>query len=331
MASLFGCEVFSRYLPLATCRFFPFVFARFCLILFREIHVHSCQDQKTPVSRCIVTRANPFLGKLDANASFLDNVSMILTIDVGNTNIVFGLFQDDALLYHWRMASRLDATADELGVFLHAAARHAGLSLPDGLNGVIIGSVAPPLTGALVRMSRAWLGLEPVIMQVGLLADMPVRVKEPDRVGVDRLLNAYAARARFDAPVISLDFGTATKFDVVGSEGDFLGGAIAPGFRTASDALVSHTALLPRIDLTAPPAPIGDDTVSAMQSGIVLGYVSLVEGMLARIRSVLAPHQPPVIATGGLADAILPHTRAIDYHDPHLTLHGLRLVYERHG
>ncbi|HEY79645.1 MAG TPA: type III pantothenate kinase [Caldilineae bacterium] len=252
---------------------------------------------------------------------------MLLAIDVGNTNIVFGLFQQDALAHHWRMASRLDATADELGVFLTSAARRAGVTLPRDLEGVIIGSVAPPLTAALVRMSRAWLGLEPRIMHVSLLADMPVRVKEPERVGADRLLNAYAARAAFGAPVIALDFGTATKFDVVGPEGDFLGGAIAPGFRTASDALVSKTALLPRIDLAAPPAAIGDDTITAMQSGIVLGYVSLVEGLLKRIQAALAPYKPLVVATGGLADAILPHTHAIDRHDPHLTLHGLRLVF----
>ncbi len=254
---------------------------------------------------------------------------MLLTIDVGNTNIVFGLFAGERLLHHWRMASRPDATADELGVFLAAAARHAGLALPDGLMGVIIGSVAPPLTAALARMSRQWLSLEPMIMHVGLDLGMAVRVKEPARVGADRLLNAIAARQRFGAPVITLDLGTATKFDVVGPDGAFIGGAIAPGFRTAADALVSRTALLPRIDLAAPPAPIGDDTISAMQSGILLGYVSLIEGLLARIKAELAPHQPPVIATGGLAGVIIPHTDVIDEHDPHLTLRGLRLVYER--
>ncbi len=275
--------------------------------------------------------AKHFLAKFDVNTFFLENDAMILTIDVGNTNIVFGLFQGDTLVHHWRMASRMDATADELGVFLHTAAQQKGLNLGDGLDAVVIGSVAPPLTESLVRMSRVWLGLEPLIVHVELFADMPVRVREPARVGADRLLNAYAARARFGSPVISLDFGTATKFDVIGPDGDFLGGAIAPGFRTASDALVNKAALLPRIDLTAPPTPIGDDTVRAMQSGIVLGYVSLVEGLLSRIRTALAPHQPLVIATGGLADVLLPHTKVIDYHDPHLTLRGLRLLYQRHG
>lgn len=253
---------------------------------------------------------------------------MLLTIDVGNTNMVFGLFQGAQLLHHWRMASRLDSTADELGVFLDIAARRAGLTLSRGLEGVIIGSVAPPLTESLIRMSRSWLHVEPWIMHVDLIPDMPVRVKQPHRVGADRLLNAYAARARFGAPVIALDFGTATKFDVVGPDGAFLGGAIAPGFRTAADALVRRTALLPRVDLTAPPAAIGDDTVPAMQSGIVLGYVSLVEGLLARIKAALGHHPVPVVATGGLADAILPHTQAIDHHVPHLTLEGLRLIYE---
>ncbi len=254
---------------------------------------------------------------------------MLLTIDVGNTNTVFGLFQDETLLHHWRMAARADATADELGVFLEAAARHAGVILSGSLQGVIIGSVAPPLTAALARMSRGWLDVDPLIMHAGLDLGMAVRVKEPARVGADRLLNAIAARQRFGFPVITLDLGTATKFDVVGADGAFIGGAIAPGFRTSADALVSRTALLPRVDLTAPPAPIGDDTISAMQSGILLGYVSLIEGMLARIKAELAPHQPPVIATGGLAGVIAPHTDVIDDYDPHLTLRGLRWVYER--
>jgi len=256
---------------------------------------------------------------------------MLLTIDVGNTNIVFGLFNGDSLLHHWRTASRPDATADELGVFLAAAARHAGVILPEALDGVIIGSVSPPLTAAMVRMSCNWLAVDPLIMHVGLKLGMEVRVKEPGRVGADRLLNAIAARQRFGAPVISLDLGTATKFDVVGPDGAFIGGAIAPGFRTSADALVSKTALLPRIDLAAPPAPIGDDTISAMQSGILLGYVSLIEGLLARIKTSLLPHHPLVIATGGLAGVILPHTNAIDEHDPHLTLRGLRLVYEKNN
>ncbi len=256
---------------------------------------------------------------------------MLLTIDVGNTNIVFGLFQEETLRFHWRMASRSECTADELGAFLVTVARRAGVALPEQLHGVIIGSVVPPLTEALILMSRTWFQLDPVVMHVDLLTQMPVRVKEPSRVGADRLLNALAARTRYGAPIIALDFGTATKFDVVGPDGAFLGGAIAPGFRTASDALASRTALLPRIDLTAPPAPIGDDTISAMQAGIVLGYISLVEGLLTRIREALAPHNPMVVATGGLAEIILPHTTAIDFHDPYLTLRGLQLVFTQHA
>ncbi len=256
---------------------------------------------------------------------------MLLTIDVGNTNIVFGLFQENALRFHWRMASRPECTADELGAFLMTVAGRAGVILPDQLHGVMIGSVVPPLTEALIAMSRTWFHIEPVVMHVGLLKQMPVRVKEPTRVGVDRLLNALAARTNYGAPIIALDFGTATKFDVVGPDGAFLGGAIAPGFRTASDALASRTALLPRIDLMAPPAPIGDDTVSAMQAGIVLGYISLVEGLLTRIRNALSPHTPTVVATGGLAEILVPHTQSIDFHDPHLTLRGLQLVFCQHS
>jgi type III pantothenate kinase len=158
---------------------------------------------------------------------------------------------------------------------------------------------------------------------------MTVLVTEPTRVGVDRLLNAVAARSLFGAPCITLDLGTATKFDVVDARGAFIGGAIAPGFLTAADALVRGTALLPRVDLETPPHPIGDDTASAMQSGIVLGYVSLIEGMLARIQAVLPETSVQVVATGGLALLAVSLSDVVNHYEPNLTLFGLRIVYDR--
>lgn len=197
------------------------------------------------------------------------------------------------------------------------------------VDAVVIGSVVPSVTSALHNYCHDWLDTDPLHVHVGLDLDMAVLVREPNRVGVDRLLNAIAARSFFGAPCITLDLGTATKFDVVDARGSFVGGAIAPGFHTASDALVQGTALLPRIDLEASPPPIGDDTASAMQSGIVLGYVSLIEGMLARIQAVLPDSPVTIVATGGLASLAVSLSDVVDHYEPDLTLYGLRIVFER--
>lgn len=254
---------------------------------------------------------------------------MLLVIDIGNTNIVCGLFAGDELVTVWRLSTDTRRSADEYWALLQSLAASAGIDLAAGVRAAIIGSVSPLLTTALTEMCQRWLGQTPMIAQVGLDLGLEVRVKEPARVGIDRLLNAIAARARLGAPCISLDLGTATKFDVVDAGGAFIGGAIAPGLHTAAEALTRGAALLPRIELAAPPSPIGDDTITAMQSGILLGYVGLIEGLLARIQAALPDPPAPVIATGGLAALILPHTASIHYHDPALTLHGLRILHER--
>jgi type III pantothenate kinase len=254
---------------------------------------------------------------------------MLLAIDVGNTNIVAGLFKEDDLQQRWRISTNTARSADEYRALFHILAETDGIDLTKMVDAVVIGSVVPSVTSALHNYCHDWLDMDPLHVHVGLDLDMAVLVREPKRVGVDRLLNAIAARSLFGAPCITLDLGTATKFDVVDACGSFVGGAIAPGFHTASDALVRGTALLPRIDLETPPHPIGDDTTSAMQSGIVLGYVSLIEGMLARIQAVLPESPVTVIATGGLASLAVSLSDVVDHYEPDLTLYGLRIVFEQ--
>ena len=254
---------------------------------------------------------------------------MLLAIDVGNTNIVAGLFKKEDLQQRWRISTDTSRSADEYRALFHILADTHGIDLINRVDAVVIGSVVPPVTSALHRYCHDWLDKEPLQVHAGLDVDMALLVTEPNRVGVDRLLNAIAARSLFGAPCITLDLGTATKFDVVDTNGAFIGGAIAPGFHTSADALVRGTALLPRIDLEAPPHPIGDDTATAMQSGIVLGYVSLIEGMLARIQAVLPQAPVTVVATGGLASLAVSLSDVVDHYEPNLTLYGLRIVFER--
>lgn len=255
---------------------------------------------------------------------------MLLTVDIGNTNIHIGLFDKTTLQHEWRLSTDVRRSPDEYRALLTTLAGAEGVPLSRAVTGVAIGSVVPALTETWQRLCRRWWDCEALVMDVGLDLGMAVRVREPRRVGVDRLLNALAARAVWGAPCLVLDFGTATKFDVVGPDGAFWGGAIAPGLQTAAESLVRNTAQLPRIPLVAPAGPIGDDTVSAMQAGIVLGYLDLVEGLVRRIRAALAA-PAPVIATGGLAPLFQGMTPVIDHYEPALTLQGLRLVYERHG
>jgi len=254
---------------------------------------------------------------------------MLLAIDVGNTNIVAGLFRGDTLHRRWRISTNANRSADEYRALFHTLATTDGIELTKQVDAVVVGSVVPPVTGSLVRFCRDWFGLEPFLIHTGLDLGIDIRVQEPSRVGVDRLLNAIAASTTYGAPCITLDLGTATKFDVVDASGAFIGGAIAPGFQTSADALMHGTALLPRIDLEAPPHPIGNDTASAMQSGIVLGYVSLIEGMLARIQAALPGPPAPIVATGGLATLAVSLSDVVDHDEPNLTLQGLRIVFDR--
>ena len=251
---------------------------------------------------------------------------MLLCIDIGNTNIVLGLYRGEELVAHWRIATDHQRLADEYAVLLIELFGHRGYSVGD-VDGIAIASVVPPLTGTFVSLSKDYLGCNPLVLDAGVRTGVRIRYDNPRDVGADRVANAVAAHRLYGGAVCVVDFGTATIFDAVSAEGDYLGGAIAPGIVIAMEALFARTARLPRTDLTRPPKAIGSNNVQAIQSGILFGYVGLVEGMVARFQKELGPDMK-VIATGGLADIIAQETDAIQFVDPWITLKGLRLIYE---
>lgn len=254
---------------------------------------------------------------------------MLLAVDVGNSNTVLGLFDGDTLREQWRLQTDLHRLADEWGVLLLGLLASAGLRR-DEVAQAVVASVVPPVTPALTQGLARHLCCPTLVVGRQHLPEVPVDVEEPGSVGVDRLVNVLAARASTAGALIIVDFGTATTFDAVSVEGAFLGGAIAPGLGIAAEALFARAALLPRIALVAPPAAIGRNTVTNMQSGIVLGYAALVDGMVERMRNELGG-RATAIATGGWAETLAPVCPAIDRVDPALTLNGLRLVWERHA
>ncbi|MGB9723501.1 MAG: type III pantothenate kinase [Chloroflexia bacterium] len=251
---------------------------------------------------------------------------MLLCIDIGNTNIVLGLYQGENLLYHWRIATDRERTADEYAALFLTLLEHAGLE-DASVYGAAIASVVPPLTGAFVDLCRRHLGVDPLVVDAGVRTGVRLRIENAREVGADRVVNAAAAFRKYGGPACVVDFGTATTFDAISAEGDYLGGAIAPGIGIAAKALTERTAKLPQVELVPPPQAIGRNTVQSMQSGILFGYVGLVEGMVARFRRELGPEMR-VIATGGLAELIARETDVFQVVDPWLTLEGLRLVYE---
>lgn len=252
---------------------------------------------------------------------------MLLAVDVGNSNTVFGLFDGQRLREQWRLQTDLHRLADEWGVLLLGLLASAGLQR-NTLTQAIVASVVPPVTPALTQALARHLCCPTLVVGRKQLPDVPVDVEEPESVGVDRLVNVLAARRLAPGALIIIDFGTATTFDAVSASGAFLGGAIAPGIGISAEALFAQAALLPRIALVAPPAAIGRNTVTNMQSGIVLGYAALVGGMIERLRAELGG-QATAIATGGWAETLAPVCPAIDRIAPALTLDGLRLVWER--
>lgn len=251
---------------------------------------------------------------------------MLLAVDTGNTNTVLGLFEGARLLADWRLPTRKDTTADELGVMLRALFREAGLE-PGDVTGMIVSSVVPDLRGVLARAGSVYFGVEPLFVEPGVRTGMAILIENPHEVGADRIVNAVAAVARYGAPVIVLDFGTATTFDVVGAKGEYLGGVIAPGPAISADALFQRAARLSRVDVRKPPRVIGRTTHDSVQAGLFHGYVALVEGLVRRVRAELGV-DAPVVATGGLA-ATFAAELSLDAVDPGLTLEGLRLVWEK--
>lgn len=251
---------------------------------------------------------------------------MLLTIDVGNTNTLFGLYDQDRLIQHWRIKTDQDRMPDEYGILALNCLRHADYA-PGHITGICMASVVPRLTRIFVRMCERYFERMPLVVESSINLGVKLQVDEPHTVGADRIVDVIACRSRYGGPACIIDLGTATTFDAVSHDGDYLGGAITPGIGISADALFLRAAKLPRVELAAPPAAIGRNTTHAIQSGLLYGYVGLIEGMVARFRTELGPDMK-VIATGGLAKTISEQTNVIDYIDPWLTLEGLRLVWE---
>lgn len=252
---------------------------------------------------------------------------MLLTIDVGNTNIVYGLFDGPALTHEFRVESARGRTADEYAVTLRQLLAMHEVD-PKSVRAAIVASVVPALTEPMVQLVHRAFGREAVVVGPGVRTGMAILYENPREVGADRIVNAVAAYEKAKGAVIVVDFGTATTFDCVTPKGEYLGGVIAPGIQISADALFTRAAKLPRVEIAKPPKVVGRNTLNSMQSGIVFGYVGLVDGLVDRIQAELG-HPSAVIATGGLARLIAPLSRTIGEVDDALTLHGLRILYER--
>jgi type III pantothenate kinase len=250
---------------------------------------------------------------------------MLLAVDIGNTNITTGMFEDEALRATWRMATDVNKMPDEYAIMMLNMLQHEGLHKSD-ITGITMCSTVPPLIATFEELFRRYFGLSPMIAGPGVKTGVRIRMDNPREVGPDRIANAAAAHRLYKGPVIVVDVGTATTFDIVSREGDFLGGVIATGIGTAAEALFQRAAALPRVELLHPKQVIGTSTITAMQSGIVYGYVGLVEGMVERIQRELG-EKTTVVATGGYADIIARETDIINEVNPNITLIGLRLIY----
>lgn len=250
---------------------------------------------------------------------------MLLTIDVGNTQTVLGMFEGDDLVGHWRVTTGVH-TEDEMRWEVTGILALDGFTAED-IDGVAISSVVPSVTTTLRNAAPALIdGGDVVVVEPGTRTGMSILIDNPREVGADRIVNAVAARQRYGMPAIVVDFGTSTNFDVVSPEGAYIGGVIAPGVEIATDALVGGTAALRRVEFTPPRSPIGKGTVEAIQSGALYGHAGMVDGIIERISGVLEG-EPIIVATGGLASTIVPHCRLVDTVDDYLTLEGLRLIY----
>jgi type III pantothenate kinase len=256
----------------------------------------------------------------------MTNANQLLVIDIGNTNLTIGLYKKDELLWHWRLATDHKKMQDEYGLQLLGLLQHAGVQ-KNQLKGIAISSVVPQLTGKVRSASLQYLGIEPVIVDSGIKTGIRILYDDPKAVGADRICDAVAVKKLYGGPACVIDFGTATTFNAINADGEYLGGAITAGVNLAAEALYTYAAKLPKIDIQQPPSVIGRNTVYAMQSGLLFGYVSMVEGMVERFKKELGT-DTKVIATGGLAELISQQTDVITHFSPWLTLDGLRMIWE---
>jgi type III pantothenate kinase len=251
---------------------------------------------------------------------------MLLAVDVGNTQTVLGLFDGERLVKDWRVSTEEERTGDELAALLGRLLELADLAFAD-VTGLVLASSVPALVRSYEELAETYLEAPLLVLGPGVKTGLPILYDDPREVGADRIANAVAVRERYGAPAIVVDFGTSTNFDAVSSAGEFVGGVVAPGIETSMEALFLRAARLTKVDFATPPSVIGKTTASALQSGLVYGFAGQVDGIVERIRGELGD-TAPVIATGGLADLIAPHSRTIERVDPLLTLEGLRLVWD---
>ena len=251
---------------------------------------------------------------------------MLVAIDIGNTNVVLGVFDHDKLIENWRVGTNAQITPDEYAMTFKDLFNFSGIEFKQ-ITGVIISTVVPPLLPVMIEMAVKYFHLEPMVVTHTLKTGITIRYDNPKEVGADRIVNAAAAFDIYGGPIIIVDFGTATTFCAVTEEGEYMGGAISPGVKISAEALFQRASKLPRVELLKPPRVIGADTISAMQSGIIYGYAGLVDGIVERMKRELSPSSK-VVATGGLAELVSPETKTIQEIKHHLTLEGLLLLYK---